>query len=168
VGVGFLGVLLMTRPGSAALDLPTLAALGASFFFALSIVTVKDLTRDHSTLTLVLWTNAFTTLVGLPFALVEWVTPGWWDLVLLIALGVAGVGAQSCYVRALSHGEASALGVVDYVRLPLAILLGFALFAERPDTATLAGSGVVIAATVYIAWRESRRRIARPPGEPAS
>lgn len=168
VGVGFIGVLVMTRPSGASFDPATLAALAASFFFALSIVTVKDLTRDHSTLTLVLWTNAFTTLVGLPFALWDWTTPGALDFLLLLGLGLAGVGAQSCYVRALSHGEASALGLVDYVRLPLAVLMGFVLFAERPDGLTLIGAAVVIGSTVYIAWRESRKQIARVPVEPAT
>lgn len=168
VAVGFCGVLVMTRPGGAAFDLATLAALTASFFFGLAIVTVKDLTRDHSTLTLVLWTNAFTTLVGLPFALGAWVTPGPADFVLLIGLGLAGVGAQSCYVRALSYGEASAMGLIDYVRLPLAAAMGFVLFAERPDGLTLIGAAVVIGSTVYIAWREGRRDIQREPVEPAT
>jgi len=168
VAVGFVGVLVMTRPSSASFDLATLAALAASFFFALAIVTVKDLTRDHSTLTLVLWTNAFTTLVGLPFALGDWVTPGWLDLLLLLGLGLAGVGAQSCYVRALSHGEASVLGLVDYVRLPLAVVMGFALFAEQPDRLTLIGAAVVVGATGYIAWREGGKKIRRVPVEPAT
>lgn len=113
-----------------------------------------------------LWTNAFTTLAGLPFVLFAWVTPGWGDLALLLALGVAGVGAQSCYVRALSKGEASLLGLVDYVRLPLAALLGYLLFAERPDQLTLIGAAVVIGSTLYIAWRESIRGARQRAAEP--
>lgn len=167
VAVGFLGVLLMTRPSVASLSWPTLAAVASAFFFALAIVTVKDLTRDHSTLTLVLWTNAFTSLAGAPFAFASWTTPDGLEFALLLLLGFAGVGAQSCYLRALSSGEDSLLGLVDYVRLPLAALFGFALFSEVPDALTIAGAAVVIGATGYIAWRESRIGAAPPPAAAA-
>ncbi len=163
VGIGFVGVLIMTRPESATFSLASLMALAAAFFFGLAIVTVKDLTRDHSTLTLVLWTNGFTTLAGAPFAFFGWIQPGWLDLLLLILLGVFGLAAQSCYVRALGTGEASLLGLIDYIRLPMAMLMGLWLFAERPDAATLIGAGVVIGSTVYITWREAKMRAPLKP-----
>jgi drug/metabolite transporter (DMT)-like permease len=156
VGVGFAGVLLMLRPQASGVGVPELAAIVSALFFALAIVTVKNLTRDHSTLTLVLYTNAFTTLVGLPFAFGGWMTPDAAGWLLLAVLGLTGVGAQSCYVRALSTGEASLMGLVDYVRLPLAILAGLLLFREGPDLLSLLGAGVIIGSTLYITWRESR------------
>lgn len=157
VAIGFLGVLIMTRPDDASFSLATVMAVLAALFFGLAIVTVKDLTRDHSTLTLVLWTNGFTTLAGIPFAFVGWLQPGWLDFLLLVLLGLFGVGAQSCYVRALATGDASLLGLMDYVRLPLAMIMGLYFFAERPDAATLVGAAIVIGSTVYITWRESFR-----------
>lgn len=163
VAIGFAGVLIMTRPEAASFSLASMMALAAAFFFGLAIVTVKDLTRDHSTLTLVIWTNGFTTIAGAPFAFFAWVQPGLADFALLCLLGVFGVGAQSCYVRALGSGDASLLGLIDYVRLPLAMAMGFLLFSERPDTATLLGAAIVIGSTVYITWRESVRAIPKPP-----
>jgi drug/metabolite transporter (DMT)-like permease len=160
VGVGFIGVILMLKPGSAALDFATLCALASAVFFGLAIVTVKDLTKDHSTFTLVLYTNAFTTLAGLPFAFFGWSTPDLWHTFLFVVLGVTGVGAQSCYVRALSYGDASLVGLVDYVRLPLALAIGYWLFAEQPDAMTLAGAAIIISSTVYITWREARSKAA--------
>lgn len=163
VGVGFLGVLIMTRPDGASFSLASLMAVLAALFFGLAIVTVKDLTRDHSTLTLVLWTNGFTTIAGAPFALLGWLQPGWQDFLLLVLLGLFGVGAQSCYVRALATGDASLLGLMDYVRLPLAMILGFICFAERPDAATLIGAAIVIGSTLHITWRESLRAAGKAP-----
>lgn len=157
VGVGFAGVLLMLRPEGAAFGWPAVAAISSAVFFGLAIVTVKDLTRDHSTLSLVLYTNAFTTIVGLPFAFLGgWILPDFQGLVLLVLLGLFGVGAQSCYVRALSTGEASLMGLIDYVRLPLAIAAGYWLFQELPDAFALFGAAVIIGSTLYITWRESR------------
>lgn len=161
VGVGFVGVLLMVQPhGHTGLSFAALMQLLSALLFGLTIVTVKDLTRDHSTIALVFYTNAFTTLAGLPFAFLDWKAPDALGLALLVGLGFAGVGAQSCYVRALSTGEASLLGLVDYVRLPLALLTGFVLFHETPQMLVLVGAAVVIASTVYITLRESR--LAKP------
>lgn len=156
VGVGFAGVLMMLRPEGATLNFAAMMAVLSALLFGLTIVTVKDLTRDHSTLALVFYTNAFTTIFGLPFAFGQWVTPSWIDLFFFIAMGLTGVGAQSCYVRALSSGEASLMGLVDYVRLPLAIALGFIVFAETPDMLTLIGAFVIIASTLYITLREAQ------------
>jgi drug/metabolite transporter (DMT)-like permease len=164
VGVGFVGVLMMLRPQGGTLDFAALMAVLSALLFGLTIVTVKDLTRDHSTLALVFYTNAFTTFAGLPFAFGQWETPSVLHLFFFVAMGLAGVGAQSCYVRALSSGEASLMGLVDYIRLPLAIALGLIVFHEQPDTLTLAGAGVIIMSTLYITWRESV--LQRPLSDP--
>lgn len=155
--IGFVGVVVMVRPEAGGLGDPAaLAAIGSAALFAVTVVTVKDLTRDHTTLQLVFFTNATTALAGLPFALVAWQTPGLWDGLVFLILAIAGVGAQSCFVRALSLGEASLMGLMDYVRLPLAAAAGFVLFAERPDLATILGAVVVIGSTLYITWREGQ------------
>ncbi len=166
VAVGFAGVLLMTRPGEVP-SLGTLAALGAAFCFAVAIVTVKDLTRDHSPVQLVLSVNLVTALAGLPFLIMDPSLPSLPDMALLLAMGFAGVGAQSCYIRALGTGDASLMGLIDYVRLPLSALAGFLVFAEVPDRLAMAGAAIVIASTLYITWREARLGAARPPREPA-
>jgi drug/metabolite transporter (DMT)-like permease len=165
VGVGFVGVLMMARPG-AGLDIHALAALGAASAFAVAIVTVKDLTRDHSPVQLVVSVNLVTTLAGLPFLLLDPQLPTPGQTGLLIAMGFAGVAAQSCYIRALSTGDASLMGLIDYVRLPLSAVAGFLVFAEIPDGWTVAGAAVVIVSTVYITLRETRRGQTRPRIDP--
>jgi drug/metabolite transporter (DMT)-like permease len=155
VGVGFIGIILMTKPG-AALEWATFSALGSAFCFAFAIITVKDLTRDHSPISLVFWTNLFTALAGLPFLFLDPSLPDLVTLGLLLAMGIGGVIAQSCYVRALAVGEASLVGLVDYVRLPLAILAGLVFFNTVPDALALTGAAIVIASTAYITIREAR------------
>lgn len=164
VGIGFAGVLIMLRPtGGEMPSIAVIAALASAFLFGVTLVTVKDLTRDHSTLTLVAWTNLFTTVVGLPFAFLAWKQPDLADFALFLAMGFAGVGAQSCYVRALSTADASLMGLIDYVRLPFAILFGWLIFAEKPDALMLAGALVIIASTIYITWREAREPVVTLP-----
>ncbi|MCU0882532.1 MAG: DMT family transporter [Hyphomonadaceae bacterium] len=155
VAVGFIGIVLMAKPG-AALEWATFSALGSAFCFACAIITVKDLTRDHSPISLVFWTNLFTALAGLPFLFLDPALPDLSTLGLLLAMGVGGVVAQGCYVRALAVGEASLVGLVDYVRLPLAIGAGLVFFNTVPDGLALTGAAIVVASTAYITLREAR------------
>jgi drug/metabolite transporter (DMT)-like permease len=165
VGVGFLGIALMTKPG-AGFDLAAVAAIVSALAFAFALVTIKDLTRDHSSLTLVVYGNIFTTLAGLPFLLLDPVLPSLPQMGLLVLMGLAGVVAQSCYVRALSTGEASLMGLVDYIRLPLVALAGYFVFGEMPDRLGMIGAAIVIASTLYITIREARLKTTKPPGPP--
>ena len=157
--VGFIGVILMTGAGPQKLanfDLASLAAIAAAFAFALSIITVKDLTSDHSPLTLVLYANILTTIAGIPFLLADFHMPPQSSLLPLALMGVTGVIAQACYVQALSVGEASLMGLMDYLRLPLAVIVGFVAFAEIPNGNSLLGAFIVIASTIYITFREAQ------------
>jgi drug/metabolite transporter (DMT)-like permease len=153
VGIGFVGILLMTKPG-ASMNLASIAAIVSALAFAFALITVKDLTRDHSPLTLVIYGNIFTTLAGLPFLILDPRLPDLHTIALLLAMGVAGVIAQSCYVRALSTGEASLMGLIDYIRLPMVALAGFWFFDEVPDGLAMVGAVIVIASTIYITLRD--------------
>jgi drug/metabolite transporter (DMT)-like permease len=155
VAIGFVGILLMTKPG-ASMNIASLSAIVSALAFAFALITVKDLTRDHSPLTLVIYGNIFTTLAGLPFLILDPHLPDLRTMGLLLAMGVAGVIAQSCYVRALSTGEASLMGLIDYIRLPLVALAGFWFFGEVPDTLAMLGAVIVITSTAYITLRDVR------------
>lgn len=163
IGVGFIGVLVMLRPGGEPLSLAAFGALASSFLTALSVITIKDLMRDHSVMTQVLWLNLVTTVLGLPFAFMAWVTPTPFDVALFLGLGFCGVVAQSCYVRALGNGDASVMAMMDYTRLPLMLVAGLLVFGQAPDVWALAGAGIVIAATLYITLREAQLAKAKPP-----
>lgn len=157
--IGFIGVILMTGLGSQKVvefDLASFAAIAAAFAFALSIVTAKDLTSDHSPLTLVLYANILTTIAGFPFLLVDFHMPPQSALLPLALMGITGVIAQACYVQALSVGEASLMGLMDYVRLPLSVIVGFVVFAEIPSGNSMLGAFIVIASTIYITFREAQ------------
>jgi drug/metabolite transporter (DMT)-like permease len=80
--------------------------------------------------------------------------PTLFEFALLAAIGVAATLGQWMALRAYRAAEASAVVPFDYLRLVFAIAFGWAIFAEIPDRWTLAGSGVLIAATAFIAWRE--------------
>ena len=164
--VGFLGVLLMLQPqaqGNA--GWPAAAALASSFLFAFTVTGMKFLTRDHSTLTLMAWSAVLGFVLAIPPALFVWRWPSLRDLVLLCAMGVLGTITQACYINGMSEGDAASMAPIDYTRLVFAVILGYALFSDIPNTMTMLGAGIVMASTIYITLRESRLGAPKPPTE---
>ncbi len=164
--VGFVGVLVMTRPTEMQFNMAAFAALASALLMAYSVVTIKDLSRDHSTLSLVLWMNAATTLLGLPLALFGWTMPGWADSGIFLLLAVSGVLAQTCFTRGLTASDASLMALMDYTRLPMAALSGLLIFHEVLDVWTIIGATIVIGSTVFITVRESMLAKKRAPPLP--
>lgn len=155
--VGFLGVLIMLRPGAGgelAIGWPALAMLASSFLFALTITGMKVMTRDHSPTVLLVWSATLGLVLAMPGALFTWRWPEPVDLVLLAAMGVLGTITQGCYIKGMQIGDAAAMAPIDYIRLVFTVIVGFALFAEIPSVWTMAGAGVVVASTLFITWRE--------------
>ncbi|MFN3512529.1 MAG: DMT family transporter [Phenylobacterium sp.] len=157
--VGFVGVLIMLRPGAGgafAVDLPALAMLASSFLFALTITGMKVMTRDHSPTVLLVWAATLGLVLAIPGAIFTWRWPEPVDLALLAAMGVLGTVTQGCYIKGMAIGDAAAMAPIDYVRLVFTVIVGFLLFSEIPSIWTIAGAGVVVASTLFITWREHR------------
>ena len=155
--VGFLGVLIMVRPGAGghfAIGVPALAMLASSFLFALTITGMKVMTRDHSPMVLLVWAATLGLILAIPGAALNWRWPTLPDLGLLALMGVMGTVTQACYIRGMAVGDAAAMAPVDYIRLVFSALAGFMLFHEVPGVWTLVGAGVVVASTLFITWRE--------------
>jgi len=157
--VGFLGVLLMVRPGAGgefALGLPALAMLTASFLFALTITGMKVMTRDHSPTVLLVWSATLGFIFAIPGAFIAWRWPEPVDLALLCLMGVLGTITQACYIKGMQAGDAGAMAPIDYTRLVFTVAAGFLIFHELPSVWTMAGAGVVVASTLFITLREQQ------------
>ncbi len=158
VAIGFVGVLVMIRPGAAPLDFALLGALLNAFAIAGVVVFLKFLSRTEAPETMVLSFSLFGSVVMLVPAIMVWRWPDHlgWGLVLFIA--AAGAIAQSCNVRGWAIGEASAMAPLAYFQLIFAGLFGFFIFAEVPDNWTYAGAAIIVASTLYISIREAQVR----------
>jgi drug/metabolite transporter (DMT)-like permease len=153
--VGFLGVLVMMRPGGG-VELASLLALAGALMIAVVNVLVKKLAATERPVTILFHFGVISTIATLVPALVVWRGPTPVELLLLVLVGVLGMSAQACMIRGLRLGEATAVMPFDYVRLLIAGVVGFLVFAEVPDRWTLIGAAVIVAAPLYIALREAR------------
>lgn len=166
--VGFLGVLIMVRPGDAAFDLALLAALGNGLLTAWVAIVLKQLSRTERPETIVFYFGFYSALLMAVPAVLNWTWPSSWDWAVLVAAALCGTLGQSMTVRGWAVGDASAMAPMGYVYLVHVALLGFFIFGEIPTVWTFLGSAVIIAATLYIALRESRRRAPAPAPAPAA
>jgi drug/metabolite transporter (DMT)-like permease len=156
---GFVGVLIMVRPGaggSFAVGVPALAMLAASFLFSLTVTGMKVMTRDHSPMVLLVWSATLGVIFAIPGALIAWRWPEPRDLGLLCMMGVIGTITQGCYIKGMQVGDAAAMAPVDYTRLVFTAVAGYLLFQEVPSPWTLAGAAVVVGSTLFITLREQQ------------
>lgn len=153
--IGFIGVLIIVRPGSTSFTPGTLVAVGAAVLSSLVAIQIKQLTRVDSADTVVFYTYVFWVPLSLVPALFVWVWPTGVAWVWLVATGVLGTLGQLLWTRALRLGEVSALTPISFMQLPLVSVLGWLLFNEALDRWTVIGAGIILGANAYIAHREA-------------
>ena len=156
--VGFVGVIVCVQPGSDTFSIWTLVALGSALCSAGVTATIKRLTSTERPLTIVIWSYlVMGALAAIP-AILTWQTPTLTEFGLIAVMALLSTAGQTCMVHGLRAGDASAVTPFEYTRLFFAAIVGYVLFAEVPGLHTWAGGGIIIASTVYIAWRESQLR----------
>ncbi len=157
IGCGFLGVLIVVRPGV----IPLEAAAGITVFgalcYAISITMVKALTASEPPLRIVFFMMALQTVIAVALTGGDLPMPSDGDWPWIVLVGVGGLAAHYCMARAVSVADASVVMPVNFLQLPAMALAGLLLYAEHIDPYTLAGGALILAATyLNIAW--SRRR----------
>jgi len=156
VGAGFVGVLLIVRPGFRTFDWPVLLPLVGAALWAGYQVLTRLAARYDAPDTSLLW-SAFVALVATSFVGPlgwVWPTPIAWTLMVI----VAGMGAVAHYalIKALDYAEAGSVQPYAYTLLVWVALLGFLVFGDVPDGWTILGAAIVVASGLYT-WRHDRR-----------
>lgn len=166
--VGFLGVLLMVRPGAAGAPplIGVLFALGGAFVAASVTVTLRQLGKTETATSIVFWFFMACLIAGGVVTVIEGRSMDGTVLAILAAGGLAGGLAQILMTTSLRHAPVSALVPLDYLQLVGAVVLGWALLSNAPTMATLAGAALIAGSGLYTAWRERvlRREITPAAG----
>ncbi len=159
--VGFLGVLIMVRPGASSFDPAALVALASVSGIAIAVCLVKKLPDGESHTTMLAYFCLMSLAITVVPALLFWTPPTLTQWLLLAGVGALGVASQAMIIRAYRNGEASFVAPFDYLKLILAGLIGFLVFGEVPGPWTLLGAAVIVGAALYIARREAAQAVAR-------
>ncbi len=155
---GFVGVLVMVRPGFGQINLGLVAASADAILSAGVALTLKSLGRTERPQTIVFYFGLLSTLFSMVPAILVWRAPSAEAWTLLVLTGVLATCGQFAITRAWTEGEASIVAPLAYVQLVLSGGLAYLLFRETPDALGLAGAVIIVAATLYIALREARMK----------
>lgn len=171
--VGFAGTLMVVQPSFVAVGWGALLPLGVAVVFALFMLVTRAMAREIDPLALqgatgLLALPLVAPLLVLPVAetapLVGWVTPSGAAIWLFVAMGILGSVGHLLMSWSLRFAPAATLAPMQYLEIPVATLVGFALFGALPDGLAAAGIAVTIAAGLYIVLREGRAgRLPAPP-----
>ena len=155
VVLGFAGVLVLTRPGSAVID-PFGAAVGltAAFLVALISFQIQDLNKTETPWSIVFWFAALTaplTLIAVPFVYTPHDSVTW---LIIVAMALSGAIGQLLLTASLRFGSASVVLLMDYTSLLWATMYGFYVFDRTPATSLWIAAPLIIGAGALIAYRE--------------
>ncbi|HEY5638183.1 MAG TPA: DMT family transporter [Burkholderiales bacterium] len=143
VTLGFIGTLVILRPGLGIVQPAALAALAAAFGYAVTYIFTKDLVARDRPIVILLWMNIVQFPLAAASAIPVWVTPSpaLWPWVLMV--GLCGLSSHYCLSRALGAGEATVVIPIDFLRLPLAAVIAWFLYAETVDPWVYLGAAII-------------------------
>ena len=153
---GFCGVVVMLGPSGLAVNLAALAGLGAAASQAVAYGVIRHRSAEDGALTILAWFTGGLLVLSAPLAAVFWKTPHGTQWFYLAFIGLTLTAVQFCIVKAFRLAEATVVNPVDYVRLIFSAVLGYFLFEEVPTVWTIVGAAIIVAATLYILFREAR------------
>ena len=156
VCVGFVGTLIIIRPGLAALNPGNLLALAAGTSLALYFLLTRRISGRAPAIVTTFHTNAIGCLIASVLVAFVWKAPTPMEWAQFLALAaIANIG-HYCIVRAYDHAEASLLAPLAYTEMVTSTILGLIFFGDFPDAYTFLGVGILIACAIYISMRERR------------
>ena len=158
---GFVGTMLILRPGVSTVGYGELLVLGSAVAWACAIIVIKVLSRTDTSVTITAYMYVLMTPATLIAASFDWTWPtleqyGW-----LVAIGLTGALGHVLTAEALKRGDTHVVTPFDFFRLIWATLIGILLFGESVDNLVWIGGAIVIASVSYIAWRERQIAISQ-------
>ncbi|WP_078707496.1 DMT family transporter [Consotaella salsifontis] len=155
---GFLGVLVIVRPGVGMVDPAAGLVLVAAAAYGLSLIFVKQLTGYCSPGAIVAWMIVIQLPLGLVAALTDWREVHVTDIPWMLLAGVGALSAHFCQAQALKRLDASVVMPIDFLRVPLAAIVGYLAYKEGIDLWVILG-GAVILFSNYRAVMAERRQV---------
>lgn len=169
--VGLVGVFVISWPKLQLIGAPgglsdqsalgVMAVLASATLAACAMLITRSLVRTEATATIVIWFSATASVAALATLPLGWAPMAFATLALLVAAGVCGGLGQVMLTQSYRHAEISTIAPFEYVSMLLSVAIGYAVFAEVPTAWTLSGGAIVVAAGIFIIFREHRLGLER-------
>ncbi len=158
IALGFIGVLVIVRPGFAELNYATLIILAAAIGFGVVLAMTKTLSGTEHPVTILFYMHTLQLVLGAGPAVHHWATPSAAIAPWTIVVGVAGFVSHYCLSRAMALADATVVTPLDFLRLPIMFVVGYLLYQEALDLFIFAGASLILAGNFVNVRSESRRR----------
>ena len=152
--VGFIGSLIVVRPGFIDFNLASVAALGTGFFYGIYLVITRKLHNSDSPLLTLLLTGVVGVLIATLFVPLVWVSPTINQWALLSLMGIFACLGHLFLILSLKYADASKLAPFGYFEIVTNVILGYYFFGDFPHYWTWVGLSIIICSGVYISFRE--------------
>ena len=163
VVLGVIGVVVILRPGVADINPAAFLVLGAAFGYAITMITTKQLTKTESTFAIIFWMS----VIQLPLSIIGSLLVGAPSVFLhlhsgvilpLLGLGIAGTSSHYCLSNAFRAGDATLVVPLDFMRIPLIAVVGWAVYGESLDVFVFLGALIIILGVLWNLRSEAKTK----------
>ena len=156
--IGFIGILIIIRPGYLPLELGTTLLLLSAFSFSFVLIIVKKLSSVDESQTIIFYHLLFSTPIFFILSLFYWENINLNQLLIFIFMGAAGLLSHWCLAQAFKYSDTTFVMPLQFTKLIWASLIGLFIFSEQPDIWTWLGGIIIFISVVYITYREAFRK----------
>jgi len=156
--LGFIGILIIIRPGYLPFEFGTILMLIASFSFSFVLIFVKKLSATDSSLTIIFYHLIYMTPVFFILSLFYWENINLNQLIIFTLMGASGLLSHWCLAQAFKMSDTTFVMPLQFTKLIWASLIGLFIFAEQPDIWTWVGGVIIFISVVYITYREAFKK----------
>ncbi|MDB0003696.1 DMT family transporter, partial [Alphaproteobacteria bacterium] len=153
--VGFVGIIVVIRPGYIDIEPGTLWLLSAALSFSFVIIIVKKLTEKDSSLTTTFYQMAFMTPPTFFIALFFWEPVSSYNIMIFCAVAIAGFITQLCMAQSLKLSETTFVMPIQFTKLIWLSVIGYLFFMEKPDVWTWIGAIIIFSSVLFITYKEA-------------
>jgi drug/metabolite transporter (DMT)-like permease len=158
--VGFIGMLVIIRPGAGAFQVAALLPVAVAFFYAMYQIITRHLSHRSDPLNMLFYTAIVGAVVMSAIVPFDWQTPTGAQWLMLVAIGFLGGLGHYAIIKAYERSETALVAPFAYTEIIWATSLGFIIFGDFPDTLTFVGTAIIVASGVYVLHREHKTRTA--------
>jgi drug/metabolite transporter (DMT)-like permease len=156
--LGFIGIIIIIRPGYVPFEFGTLLMLAASLSFSFVLIFVKKLSATDSSLTIIFYHLLYMTPVFFILSLFYWESVSFNQLIIFVFMGASGLLSHWCLAQAFKLSDTTFVMPLQFTKLIWASLIGLFIFAEQPDIWTWVGGVIIFISVVYITYREAFKK----------
>ena len=156
--LGFIGIIIIIRPGYVPFEFGTVLMLIASFSFSFVLILVKKLSATDSSLTIIFYHLLYMTPVFFILSLFYWENINLNQLIIFTLMGASGLLSHWCLAQAFKMSDTTFVMPLQFTKLIWASLIGLFIFTEQPDIWTWIGGIIIFISVVYITYREAFKK----------